>query len=367
MASLKDEILEKLRSIKVPESDKTIADLIKDLRVADKDILVEMELDRKTAVLRRSIERITRKVLDEYRSQGYKVMLNITEEKLEFQKVNIQAPPDRPLKDVKNIIAVASGKGGVGKSTVSANLAVALASTGAKVGLLDADLYGPSIPTMFGLENEKPFVQKINGKDYILPVEKYGVQVISIGFFIRPEDAVIWRGAMATNAIKQLLTDVHWGELDYFIIDLPPGTGDIPLTLVQTIPLTGSVIVTTPQKVAIADVIKAINMFKTDKISVPVLGLIENMAWFTPAECPDKKYYLFGKGGADKLSREYNIPILGRVPMIMSIVEDSDSGKPTVLKEDSPYNNYFREIAQKLIEEVDKRNKNLPPTEILRI
>ncbi len=367
MANIREEIIEKLRAIKVPESDKTIADLIKDLRVSDKDILVEMELDRKTAVLRRSIERAVQKVVDTYRGQGYKVMLNITEEKMEFQKVNIQAPPERPLKDVKNIIAVASGKGGVGKSTVAANLAAALASTGAKVGLLDADLYGPSIPTMFGLENEKPFVKKIDGKDMILPVEKFGVHVISIGFFIRPEDAVIWRGAMATNAIKQLLSDVYWGELDYFIIDLPPGTGDIPLTLVQTIPLTGSIIVTTPQKVAIADVIKAINMFKTDKINVPILGLIENMSWFTPAECPDKKYYIFGQGGGEKLSKEFNTPILGRVPMIMSIVEDSDSGNPTVLKQDSPYNNYFLDIATRLIEEVDKRNKNLPPTEILKI
>ncbi len=367
MAGLRDEILEKLKSVQVPESNKTLADLVKDIRVADKDILLEMELDRQTAVLRRSIERATRQILDAYKSEGYNIMLNIVEEKLQFQKVQINKPPAQPLENVKNIIAVASGKGGVGKSTVSANLAAALAATGAKVGLLDADLYGPSIPTMFGLENEKPFVQKIDGKDYILPIRKFDVDVVSIGFFIRPEDAVIWRGAMATNAIKQLLTDVYWGELDYFIIDLPPGTGDIPLTLVQTIPITGSVIVTTPQKVAIADVVKAINMFKTDKINVPILGIIENMAWFSPAECPDNKYYLFGKGGGEKLSREYNIPLLGQVPMIMSIVEDSDNGLPTVLKQDSPYNKYFNEIAQKLIEEVDKRNKNLPPTEILKI
>ena len=294
-------------------------------------------------------------------------MLNIVEQKLNFQKVQINKPPEQPLDKVKNIIAVASGKGGVGKSTVAANLAAALATTGAKVGLLDADLYGPSIPTMFGLENSKPYVERIDGKDYILPIKKYNVDVISLGFFIKPEDAVIWRGAMATNAIKQLLSDVYWGELDYFIIDLPPGTGDIPLTLVQTIPITGGLVVTTPQKVAISDVVKAINMFRNEKINVPVLGIIENMSWFTPAECPQYKYHIFGKGGGEKLSNMFNIPLLGQVPLIMSIVEDGDNGRPTVLKENDPNAEVFRQIAEKLIKEVERRNKELPPTEILRI
>jgi ATP-binding protein involved in chromosome partitioning len=367
MAVTRDEILAKLREVQVPESNKTLADLVKDLRVADSDILVEMELDRQTAVLRRSIERATREILEQYKSQGYNIMLNIVEKKIQFQTVNVNKPPKQPLEDVKNIIAVASGKGGVGKSTVAANLAAALATTGAKVGLLDADLYGPSIPTMFGLENEKPYVERIEGKDYILPIKKYGVDVISLGFFVKPEDAVIWRGAMATNAIKQLLNDVYWGQLDYFIIDLPPGTGDIPLTLVQTIPITGGLIVTTPQKVAIADVVKAINMFRNDKINVPVLGIIENMAWFTPAECPEYKYYIFGKGGGEKLSKDYNIPLLGQVPLIMSIVEDGDSGRPTVLKEGDQNALIFRQIAEKLIAEVEKRNQQLPPTQVLKI
>ncbi len=367
MAVTREEILAKLKEVQVPESNKTLADLVKDLRVVDSDILVEMELDRQTAVLKRSIERATKELLEPYKDQGYNVMLNIVEQKLSFQKVNVNKPPEQPLEKVKNIIAVASGKGGVGKSTVAANLAAALATTGAKVGLLDADLYGPSIPTMFGLENEKPYVQRIEGKDYILPIKKYGVDVISLGFFVKPEDAVIWRGSMATNAIKQLLSDVYWGELDYFIIDLPPGTGDIPLTLVQTIPLTGGVIVTTPQKVATADVIKAINMFRNEKINVPVLGIIENMSWFTPAECPQYKYHIFGQGGGEKLSKEFNIPLLGQVPLIMSIVEDGDKGQPTVLKEGDPNAKTFREIAEKLIKEVDRRNKELPPTEILRI
>ncbi len=367
MSVTKEQIIEQLRSVQVPDSEKTLADLVKDLRVTDKDILVEMELDHQTSALRRSIERVTKQILEQYQSQGYRIMLNIVEKKLKFQKVQVNKPPERPLQNVKNIIAVASGKGGVGKSTVAANLAAALATTGAKVGLLDADLYGPSIPTMFGLENEKPFVQKIEGKDYILPIKKYGVDVISLGFFVKPEDAVIWRGAMATNAIKQLLTDVYWGELDYFIIDLPPGTGDIPLTLVQTIPLTGGLIVTTPQKVAISDVVKAINMFRHEKINVPVLGIIENMAWFTPAECPQYKYYIFGQGGGKLLSEKYNIPLLGQVPLIMSIVEDSDNGKPTVIKEGDPNADIFGQIAVKLIEEVNKRNENLPPTQILEI
>ena len=367
MAVTREEILAKLKEVQVPESNKTLADLVKDLRVVDSDILVEMELDRQTAVLKRSIERATKELLEPYKDQGYNVMLNIVEQKLNFQKVNVNKPPEQPLEQVKNIIAVASGKGGVGKSTVAANLAAALATTGAKVGLLDADLYGPSIPTMFGLENEKPYVQRIEGKDYILPIKKYGVDVISLGFFVKPEDAVIWRGAMATNAIKQLLSDVYWGELDYFIIDLPPGTGDIPLTLVQTIPLTGGLVVTTPQKVATADVIKAINMFRNEKINVPVLGIIENMSWFTPAECPQYKYHIFGQGGGEKLSKEFNIPLLGQVPLIMSIVEDGDKGQPTVLKENDANAKIFREIAEKLIKEVDRRNKELPPTEILRI
>ncbi len=367
MALTKEQILEKLKQVQVPESDKTLADLVKDLRVADSDILIEMELDRQTAVLKRSIERATREILEPYKEQGYNVMLNIIEKKMSFQKVQINKPPAQPLEQVKNIIAVASGKGGVGKSTVAANLAAALATTGAKVGLLDADLYGPSIPTMFGLENQKPYVERIEGKDYILPIKKYNVDVISLGFFVKPEDAVIWRGAMATNAIKQLLNDVYWGELDYFIIDLPPGTGDIPLTLVQTIPITGGLIVTTPQKVAIADVVKAINMFRNEKINVPVLGIIENMSWFTPAECPEYKYYIFGKGGGEYLSKTYNIPLLGQVPLIMSIVEDGDNGLPTVLKENDPNAEVFKQIAQKLIKEVERRNKELPPTEILRI
>ncbi len=366
MAVTKEQVLNKLREIIIPDTDKTLADVVKDLRVSDQEILIDMELDKKSSPLKNSIEKTTKKVLEEYTSQGYKVMVNITTEKLQFQQVNLQKP-QVPLEGVKNIIAVASGKGGVGKSTVAANLAAALAKTGAKVGLLDADLYGPSIPTMFGVENERPFVKKIDGKDYILPIEKYGVDIISIGFFVKPEDALIWRGSMATNAIKQLLNDVYWGELDYFIIDLPPGTGDIPLTLVQTIPITGGVIVTTPQQVAVADVVKAINMFRAEKINVPILGLIENMSWFTPAECPDNKYYIFGKGGGDKLSREYNIPMLGKVPIIMSIVEDGDSGQPTVLNDKDPKSKYFAEIAQKLIEQIEKRNKDLPPTQILEI
>ncbi|OQA45715.1 MAG: Septum site-determining protein MinD [Bacteroidetes bacterium ADurb.Bin302] len=251
-----------------------------------------------------------------------------------------------PLSGVKCKIAVSSGKGGVGKSTVSANLAIALQKQGYKVGLLDADIYGPSIPKMFGIENERPFA---NESGMIVPIEKYGIKILSIGFFVNKESAVVWRGAMASNAIKQLLTEALWGDLDFFIIDLPPGTSDIHLTIVQTIKLDGAIVVSTPQEVALADAVKGIDMFQNDKVGVPILGLIENMAWFTPAELPENKYYIFGKDGVKKLAEERGIELLGQIPIVQSICESGDNGKPICLNNDGIVSSAFDNVAKNSI------------------
>ncbi len=250
---------------------------------------------------------------------------------------------------VKRIIAVASGKGGVGKSTVSANLAIAMANQGYKVGLLDADIFGPSIPKMFGVEDAQPMMRKDGEKEWILPVEKYGIKLLSIGFFVRPEDALAWRGPMAGNVLKQFISDSDWGELDVMVIDMPPGTSDIQLTLSQILHLTGAIMVGTPQDVAVIDVVKAIDFFQKEKIEVPILGLIENMAWFTPEEMPDKKYYIFGKGGIENLAKDKGLPFLGAVPIVMGIRESGDNGSPLSLDKDSIVAKQFAEIAKKVM------------------
>ncbi|ODU59332.1 MAG: sodium:proton antiporter, partial [Paludibacter sp. SCN 51-9] len=264
-------------------------------------------------------------------------------------------------------IAVFSGKGGVGKSTVSSNLAISLAKLGYKVGLLDADIHGPSMPKMFGVEEERPYMEEVNGKEMIVPIEKYGVKLLSIGFFVDPANALIWRGSMASNALKQLITDAHWGELDYFVMDLPPGTGDIHLTLVQTMGITGAVAVTTPQDVALADARKGVNMFLGDKINVPVLGLVENMAYFTPAELPDNKYYIFGKDGGKRLCEELNIPLLGQIPIVQSIREGGDEGRPVAFSADSITAQAFIELARRGVARVECRNQTMDPTHKVEI
>jgi ATP-binding protein involved in chromosome partitioning len=266
------------------------------------------------------------------------------------------------LPGVKNIIAIASGKGGVGKSTVTSNLAVALANAGAKVGLVDADIYGPSVPTMFNCEFEQPQVKKVDGRSIIIPIEQYGVKLISIGFLTPPDSAVVWRGPMASSALKQFFSDAEWGELDYLLIDLPPGTSDIHLTLVQTVPVTGAVIVTTPQKVALADATKGLAMFRQPQINVPVLGIIENMAYFTPEELPDNKYYIFGKDGGKNLSEKFDVPLLGQIPLVQSIRESGDSGLPVVMKE-GPAAQAFKEIAETLARKIAIRNANFAQTQ----
>lgn len=289
---------------------------------------------------------------------------------VEIKTATRQAPrpePDKLLPNVKNIIAIASGKGGVGKSTVSANLACGLAMLGYKVGLLDADVFGPSMPKMFQLEDFQPYTEHIDGRDLLIPAEKYGVKILSVGFFVDPNNATIWRGSMASSALKQLIADANWGDLDYFLIDLPPGTSDIHLTLVQTLALSGAVVVSTPQQVALADARKGIDMFMNEKINVPILGLVENMAWFTPAELPQNKYYLFGKEGVKQLSEEMNIPLLAQIPIVQSICENGDQGTPIVRNYDSLVGQSFLSLAQAVITQSNKRNAELPKTKRVEV
>ena len=292
---------------------------------------------------------------------GVRVKNNITvkaAQTVETQKI---------LPGVKNIIAVASGKGGVGKSTVACNLAVAAAYKGYKTGLIDADVYGPSIPKMLDTETSRPRVVSRDGREMMLPVENYQVKLLSIGYFVDPADPVIWRGPMATSALKQLLNQTEWGELDYLFIDLPPGTSDIHLTMVQEVPVTGVVIVTTPQHVAVADALKGVNMFRSVRINVPVLGLIENMSWFTPAELPENRYYIFGREGGQKLASRLGIPLLGQIPLVMGICEDGDSGRPSVLNIASPARQIFLDLTDRLILEINKRNAEAAPTKKVNI
>ena len=272
---------------------------------------------------------------------------------------------DELLPGVKNIIAVSSGKGGVAKSTVSANLAIALSRLGYKVGLLDTDIFGPSMPKMFHVEDAHPYAVKVDGRDLICPIEAYGVKMLSIGFFVSPDTATLWRGGMATSALKQLIADADWGDLDYFILDTPPGTSDIHLTLLQTLPITGAVIVSTPQQVALADARKGIDMYRNEKVNVPILGLIENMAWFTPAELPENRYYIFGKEGCKQLAQEMNVPLLAQIPLVQGICDSGDKGEPAALNSDSATGLAFINLAQSVVTVVNRRNKEQPKTKIV--
>ena len=272
---------------------------------------------------------------------------------------------DKLLPKVKNIVAVSSGKGGVGKSTVSANLAIALARLGYSVGLLDTDIFGPSMPKMFNVEEARPYAVEVEGRQLIEPIEQYGVKLLSIGFFVNPETATLWRGGMASNALKQLIADANWGELDYLILDTPPGTSDIHLTLLQTLAITGAVIVSTPQQVALADARKGIDMYRNEKVNVPILGLIENMAWFTPAELPENKYYIFGEGGCKKLAEEMQVPLLAQIPIVQSICESGDAGQPAALHPELPTGQAFLALAQSVVTVVNKRNRELAKTKIV--
>jgi ATP-binding protein involved in chromosome partitioning len=352
-----NQVLEVLRKVIHPASKRDIISLqlVNGLYVDQGKISFSLEFNIANDPLKNSIKRACTQLLQNEFGTNIEVNIEMTTATPRLKESR------QYLKDTRNIIAVSSGKGGVGKSTVAVNMAVAFAKTGARVGLIDADIFGPSIPKMLQAEYINPVVNKVNGRDLIIPVEKYGIKVLSIGFFVNPKEATIWRGPMASGAFQQLLGDAEWGELDYMFVDLPPGTSDIHLTLVQTVPVTGAVIVSTPQDIALADVVKGINMFRNPSVNVPVLGLIENMAWFTPAELPENKYYLFGKDGCAKLSREFNIPLLGQIPLIQSIREGSDSGEPIVLKTGLA-SEAFKTVADNLIIQVIKRNTNIEPT-----
>jgi ATP-binding protein involved in chromosome partitioning len=359
-----DQILELLQTIIHPSAGKDIVSmgLVKNLAIMDNKVTFDLNFLSVNDPLKSSLKKACEIVLKDKFGNALQTDISIKTPVAPVKEVVAR----RSLEGVKNIIAVASGKGGVGKSTVAVNLAVAFAGTGAKVGLIDADIFGPSIPKMLGVEEERPSVKRVDNKDLLVPIEKYGIKLLSIGFFVAPGDATIWRGPMATNALKQLITDADWGMLDYMFIDLPPGTSDIHLTLVQTVPVTGAVIVSTPQDVALADAVKGISMFQNDSVRVPVLGLIENMAWFTPEELPENKYYIFGKEGCLKLSQRTGIPLLGQIPLVQSIRESSDEGFPVILKrkkESEPY----KSIAERLRIEILKRNTQAEPSQKVQI
>lgn len=354
-------IIEALEKVRYPGTGKSIVEmqmLEDDIRIEGNKVSFSLIFEKKNDPFIKSLVKAAETAILTYIDGGIDIKGNIRI-KTPAEK---QPEPARLLPGVKNSIAIASGKGGVGKSTVSANLAVALAQSGYKVGLLDADVFGPSLPKMFGEEDARPVMEKIGEKEFIAPVEKYGVKMLSVGFFVDKNEALIWRGTLAGNALKQLIADANWGELDYFLIDLPPGTSDIHLTLVQTLAITGVIVVTTPQEVALADARKGVNMFIGEKINVPVLGLVENMAWFTPVELPENKYYLFGKDGGKRLAEEIQIPLLGQIPIVQRICEAGDTGKPVALEESSITGLAFRDLAKKTVEQVNFRNENQAAT-----
>ena len=341
------QIIDALQHVRYPGTGKNLIEagmLEDDIRISGLEVSFSLIFEKDNDPFRKSVVKAAETAIHTYVDENAAVHIHT-----KFVKQNM-APKSDSVENIRaaQVIAIHSGKGGVGKSTVSANLAIALAKMGYKVGLLDADIHGPSIPKMFHTEGCRPVSTPVNGRNLIEPIEQYGVKMLSIGFFVDPQQAVVWRGGMASNAVKQLIQDANWGELDYFLIDLPPGTSDIHLTLVQHLHLTGAIVVTTPQPVALVDAQKGVDMFMNEKINVPVLGLVENMAWFTPAELPDNRYYIFGKDGGKQLAEELNIPLLGQVPLVQSIREGGDEGEPIALQDGHPAAKMFEEICQKL-------------------
>jgi len=364
----KKDILQALEHITVPGEGQNMVEsgAVKNIQVFGDEVEVDITISNPSLQARKKTEVEILKIIHRKVYEKAKIKINIKVD-APAAKPKANEIKGKPIPGIQNIIAVASGKGGVGKSTVTANLAVTLAKMGFKVGLLDADIYGPSMPIMFDVTMEKPLAVNINGKSKMKPVESHGVKILSIGFFTQPNQAVIWRGPMASKALNQMIFDAHWGELDFMLLDLPPGTGDIHLSIMQAMPVTGAVVVSTPQEVALADARKGVAMFQQDSINVPVLGIVENMAYFTPAELPDNKYYIFGKDGAKNLSKDLKVPFLGQIPLIQSIREAGDVGRPAALQTGTSIEVAFDAITRNVVQQVVDRNENIPPTEAIKI
>jgi ATP-binding protein involved in chromosome partitioning len=353
-----------LSTVRYPGNGKNLLEsemLDDDLRIDGMNVSFSLIFPKPTDPFQKSVVKAAEAAIHAHVSPDVNVTIGVK------SATALPPEPDKLLSGVKNIIAVSSGKGGVGKSTVTANLAIALARLGYRVGLLDCDIFGPSMPKMFQVEDARPYSEQVDGRDLIVPVEKYGVKLLSIGFFVNPDQATLWRGGMASNALKQLIGEALWGELDYFILDTPPGTSDIHLTLLQTLGITGAVIVSTPQQVALADARKGINMYLNDKVNVPILGVVENMAWFTPAQHPDERYYIFGEGGAKALADELQLPLLAQIPLVQDVCESGDNGTPAVLEPASPAGMAFMSLAARLVTQVDRRNREQPATERVHV
>ena len=363
----KPAVVSLIKAITLPGSSQTIGDAnaLTNVQLIGKEIVIDLALESPSLQLRKKIEAHVEQVLQDQIGENYSIQVHVTHQaSSSVSQSNLIK--GKAIDGLQNIVAIASGKGGVGKSTVTANLAVTLSNMGFKVGILDADIYGPSMPLMFDVAYERPLSVQVDGKSKMKPVSNYGVQLLSIGFFTKPDQAVIWRGPMASKALNQMIFDADWGELDFLLIDLPPGTGDIHLSILQALPVTGAVVVSTPQAVALADAKKGVAMFQQDSIQVPVLGIVENMSYFTPEELPDNKYYIFGKDGAKYLAEDVGVPFLGDLPLEQSLRVAGDVGRPAVMQGGAT-EDAFTSITQSLITELVQRNKELPPTEIVKI
>lgn len=350
-------ILDALKNVRYPGTGKNLVEsdmVADDIRIDGMTVSLSLVFDKPTDPFIKSVVKAAETAIKTFASENAEPHIAVVSR-------TVTPKVEKLLPGVKNIIGVSSGKGGVGKSTVASNLAVALAQKGYKVGLLDADIFGPSIPKMFGVEDEPVYMDEVDGRHLIAPVEKYGVKLLSIGFLVDKDNAVLWRGGMASNALKQLISDANWGDLDYFVIDMPPGTSDIHLTLVQTLAITGAIVVSTPQEVALADARKGISMFRSDKVNVPVLGIVENMAWFTPVNHPDEKYFIFGNGGGKRLAEAIHTQLLAQIPLVAGICDAGDDGRPAVLN-NTVSAAAFASLADKAVEAIEKRNQELPPT-----